>query len=226
MGLDQPYIKKIPAKSKIAGTFSGAAESGTKAPNQAAAGGPEPQATGQASVVKPETQAVFKQKPARAHSHHPVFFPFPGPVSSVRDQKVSGPADGNGAPDHGNAETGSAGHGDDDADGQVDQVGDGEHDHITGTSQETVYGHFKTDHTEEPSHESEVIFSRQEGFCGAVCTKEKSDQWMMEAFHTDAQDDSTEDDHPDSSMIAFYNTVRLSGAQILCSVGRDRISNA
>lgn len=59
---------------------------------------------------------------------------------------------------------------------QVDQVGDGEHDHITGTAQETVYGHFKTDHTEEPSHESEVTFSGQKGFCGTVGTKEKSNQ--------------------------------------------------
>ena len=195
--------KKVPANSKNAGTFSRAVE-------------PEPQAPVQASATEPKAQV----------SHHPAFFPFPGPVSCIRDQKVSGPADGNGAPDHGNSEAGSAGHGDDDTDGQVDQIGNGEHDHITGTAQETVYGHFKTDHTEEPSHESEVTFSGQKGFCGAVGTKEKSDQWMMKAFHTDAQDDSTEDDHPDSSMIAFYNTVRLSGTQILCSVGRDRISNA
>lgn len=105
---------------------------------------PETQATGQEAAVEPETLGI----PA---SYHPAFFPFPGPVSCIRDQKVSGPADGNGAPDHGNSKTGSAGHGDDDADGQVDQVGNGEHNHITGTAQETVYGHFKTDHTEEPS---------------------------------------------------------------------------
>ena len=46
---------------------------------------------------------VFATEPKAQVSHHPAFFPFPGPVSCIRDQKVCGPADGNGAPDHGNS---------------------------------------------------------------------------------------------------------------------------
>lgn len=229
MGLDGLRVKKSSCEIKKRRNFFKVNRARDPSAVQVSASEPETQALSKCPPSDPETQApaqVSASEPKAQVSHHPAFFPFSGPVSCIRNQKVSGPADGNGAPDHGNSKTGSAGHGDDDADGQVDQVGDGEHDHITGTAQETVYGHFKTDHTEEPSHESEVTFSGQKGFCGTVGTKEKSNQWMMEAFHTDAQDDSTEDDHPDSSMIAFYNTVRLSGTQILCSVGRDRISNA
>ena len=58
MGLDQPYIKKIPANSENAGTFSGSVEPEAQATGQAAAVEPEPQATGQAAVVEAEPQAT------------------------------------------------------------------------------------------------------------------------------------------------------------------------
>lgn len=132
MGLDGLYVKKVPAKFKNAGTFSGS--------------------------HRAETQA----------SHHSVFFPLSSPISPVRNQEVSGPADRDGTPHHGDSEAGGTGHGNNNADGQVDQIGDGEHDHITGAAQETIYRHFKTNYAEEPSHESEIAFAGVECLSSTV----------------------------------------------------------
>ena len=61
-------------------------------------------------------------------------------------------------------------------------LGNGEHYHIAGTSEQSVHSHFETDEAEEPAHEGQVALTCGDGELRARASQKKGDNGAVKQF--------------------------------------------